>query len=164
MKQKSTDIEQLFRRYYGKMFRLARCFLYDTDECKDVVSEVFSHLLEVPVRLLPESEERYLMQCVRNRCMNVIEHKSIKERAAALLLNEQEPADAENDNARLDRLLQIIQQIEPPIRRQILSMRHLQGMSYQGIADETGISKVTVYRHLLQAVEIVRKQFKQASL
>lgn len=37
---------------------------------------------------MPGSEEGYLMRSVRNRCLNLIAHKSVKERMAKLLLDD----------------------------------------------------------------------------
>ena len=82
------DIEQMFRRHYEKMYNLARCILSDDDESKDVVSEVFTQILADDLVLLPESEEGYLMRSVRNRCLNLIAHKSVKERVARLLTDD----------------------------------------------------------------------------
>ena len=45
MKHEKTDIERLFKRYYQPMYWVARSILYDCDECRDVVSDVFSHVL-----------------------------------------------------------------------------------------------------------------------
>lgn len=45
MKQK-TDIERIFKRYYEKMYNLTRCIIYDEEECKDVVSDIFSKTLD----------------------------------------------------------------------------------------------------------------------
>ena len=39
------EIETLFRQHYAAMYRLARTILYDADESKDVVSDVFVRLL-----------------------------------------------------------------------------------------------------------------------
>ena len=85
---RKKDIEQLFRQHYAKMYNLARCILSDDDESKDVVSEVFAQILADDVVLVPESEEGYLMRSVRNRCLNLIAHKSVKERVAKLLLDD----------------------------------------------------------------------------
>ena len=38
------NIEIIFKTYYLRMYRLAVSILYDEDESKDVVSEVFSRL------------------------------------------------------------------------------------------------------------------------
>ncbi len=162
MKQQPTDIERLFRQHYERMFRLARTMLYDADECRDVVSDVFERLLSDGVVVLPETEEAYLLRSVRNRCRNVIAHKDIRERVARLLLCDEETVLRENDDERLDRLMRIIDHLEPPVRQQILRLRFLQEMSYQEVANEVGVSKVTVYNHLSQAIDTIQKLFKPA--
>lgn len=162
MKQKYTDIERMFRQHYERMYSLARYILMDENESRDVVSEVFARLLAESPILLPETEEAYLMRSVRNRCMNVIAHKSIRERVARLLTDCEEAVATDSDNDQLEHIMHIIDSLEPPIRRQILHLRHLQGMSYRSIAEETGVSKVTVYNHLSQAMDTIRKLLKGA--
>ena len=78
----------MFRQHYEKMYNLARSILSDDDESKDVVSEVFTTILADDVVLMPESEEGFLMRIVRNRCLNLIAHKSVKERVTKLLLDD----------------------------------------------------------------------------
>ena len=126
-KKQEKDIEQLFRRHYEKMYNLARCILSDDDESKDVVSEVFATILADEVVLLPGSEEGYLMRSVRNRCLNLIAHKSVKE----------------------------------SIRKLIFRLRYLQEKSYQEVADEVGVSKVTVFNHLSKAMDWIKTTLKQ---
>ena len=159
MKQK-TNIERIFRTHYEKMYNLARCILYDDDECKDVVSDIFSKILTEQIVLLPESEEFYLMRSVRNICLNIISHKSTKEKVVKLLMDESDNCFMEDDNELFDRLLQIIDNLKPPIRKMILQLRYSQEMSYQEIAEHEGVSKVTVYNHLSQAIDFIRKQLK----
>jgi RNA polymerase sigma factor (sigma-70 family) len=158
MKQK-TEIERLFRSHYERMYNLARCILYDDDECKDVVSDVFATLLADGIVLLPEIEEGYLLRSVRNRCLNVIAHKSIRTQVENLLFNEKKQILSDDDDEQLDQLMQIIDWLEPPIRQRILRLRYLKEMSYQEIAEREGVSKVTVYNHLSQAIDLIRKQF-----
>jgi DNA-directed RNA polymerase specialized sigma subunit len=38
-------------------------------------------------------------------------------------------------------------------------MRFIDEMTYQQIGDELGISKVAVYKHVSQAVELLRQKF-----
>ncbi|MCR5077735.1 MAG: sigma-70 family RNA polymerase sigma factor [Prevotella sp.] len=162
MRQGKTEIERLFKSYYEPMYRVARSLLYDADECRDVVSEVFAHVLDDGIVLLPESEEGYLVRAVRNRCLNIIAHKDIRERTAKLLLADAETILSDNDSDLLDRLMLLIEHLEPPIRRQILRLRHLQGIPLQRIAEETGVSRVTVCHHLSAAIDTIREQLKQA--
>lgn len=151
----------MFRQHYEKMYNLARCILSDDDESKDVVSDVFTHILADDVVLMPESEERYLMRSVRNRCLNLIAHKSVKERVAKLLLADSDVFLSDNMDERLEHLLLLIDELEPPIRKQIFRLRYLQEKSYQEVADEVGVSKVTVFNHLSKALDWLINKVKQ---
>ena len=151
----------MFRQHYEKMYNLARCILGDDDESKDVVSDVFTHILVDDVVLMPESEEGYLMRSVRNRCFNLIAHKGVKERVAKLLLTDADVVLADNMDERLEQLLLLIDDLEPPIRKQIFRLRYLQEKSYQEVADEVGVSKVTVFNHLSKALDWLIKKVKQ---
>ena len=156
---RKKDIEQLFRQHYVKMYNLARCILSDDDESKDVVSEVFAQILADDVVLVPGSEEGYLMRSVRNRSLNLIAHKSVKERVAKLL-DDADVILSEETDERLDRLMLLIEDLETPIRQLIFRLRYLQEKSYQEVADEVGVSKVTVFNHLSKAMDWIKKQFK----
>lgn len=46
--RQQQNIERLFRSHYEAMYNLARYLLADDDESKDVVSDVFTQLLESP--------------------------------------------------------------------------------------------------------------------
>ncbi len=118
MKQEK-DMERMFRQHYEKMYNLARSILSDDDESKDVVSEVFTMILADDVVLMPESEEGFLRRSVRNRCLNLIAHKSVKERVAKLLLDDADVILSEETDERLDQLMLLIEDLEPPIRQLI---------------------------------------------
>ena len=149
MKTINTDIERLFRAHYQEMYHLARCILMDDAESKDVVSEVFEQLLERPVVLVPKSETGYLMQAVRNRCRNVIAHKSMKERVKRLLTDDETSLSMMADDGIISRLAE---------RRQIVTLRFAEEQTYQEVASTLGISKVTVYNHLSAALRQLKQQ------
>ena len=117
--RQEKDIERMFRQHYEKMYNLARSILSDDDESKDVVSEVFTTILADDVVLMPESEEGFLMRIVRNRCLNLIAHKSVKERVTKLLLDDVDVILSEETDERLDQLMLLIEDLEPPIRQLI---------------------------------------------
>lgn len=160
MKQEK-DIERMFRQHYEKMYNLARCLLSDDDESKDVVSEVFTTILADDIVLMPESEEWFLMRSVRNQWLNLIAHKGVKEKVAKLLIDDTDVILSDETDERLEQLLLLIDDLEPPIRKQIFRLRYLSEMSYQEVADKVEVSKVTVFNHLSQAMDWIRKQFKK---
>lgn len=145
----------LFRKHYVQMTRLARTLLYDDEEARDVVSEVFSTLMKSDVA--PRNTEGYLLMSVRNRCMNLLEHKSVRAKfeQAYMMEMKSEPQSTDDD----DRLREVMNYAERHLTEQTLRvfrLRHLQGMKYQEIADELGISRVMVYKHLTQAMEKIK--------
>ena len=81
------EFESIYRQHYAKMYRLARTMLYDADESKDVVSDIFAR---AGMKYHPQQNqmEGYLMTAVRNRCRDVLSHKSIRERVERLFLQE----------------------------------------------------------------------------
>ena len=159
MKQEK-DIERMFRQHYEKMYNLARYLLSDDDESKDVVSEVFTTILANNAVLMPESEEGFLMRSVRNRCLNLIAHKGVKERVTKLLIDDADVILSDKTDGRLEQLMLLIEDLEPPIRKQIFRLRYLKEMSYQEVADKMEVSKVTVFNHLSKAMDWIKKQIK----
>ena len=151
----------MFRQHYEKMYNQDRYLLSDDDESKDVVSEVFTTILANNAVLMPESEEGFLMRSVRNRCLNLIAHKGVKERVTKLLIDDADVILSDKTDGRLEQLMLLIEELEPPIRKQIFRLHYLKEMSYQEVADKVGVSKVTVFNHLSQAMEWIRKQLKK---
>lgn len=154
--------ENIYRRHYAKMYRLAKTMLYDADESKDVVSDIFARLLRDGDRPQKDKMEGYLMTAVRNRCRDVISHKSIRERVEKLFLQEsmQSQIVSMNDDGRLERLMQFIESELPPLSQQIFRLRFLHEMSYEEVAQAAGVSKVTVYNHLSQSLQRIREYFE----
>ena len=155
------EIERLFKTHYMKMFRLARTMLYDEEESKDVVSDVFARLIDDGVEVRIDTAEHYLLTSVRNRCLNVMAHKQTTERFARLMLQQGAETDtAADDMDRLDELLQFVDRQLLPLSRRIFRLRFLEDMTYQEVADEVGVSKVTVFNHLSQSMEKINAYFK----
>ena len=157
------EFELIYRRHYAPMYRLARRLLYDPQESKDVVNEVFARLLRGGA--MPDSGkmEGYLMTAVRNRCSDVLSHKSMRERVERLFLQEsmQSQIVSMNDDDRLERLMQFIEAELPPLSQQIFRLRFLSEMSYEEVAQAAGVSKVTVYNHLSQSVQRIKEYFQK---
>ena len=157
------EFENIYRQHYAKMYRLARTMLYDVDESKDVVSDIFARLLRDCDRPQKDKMEGYLMTAVRNRCRDVLCHKSMQERVEKLFLQEsmQRQIVSMNDDDRLERLMQFIESELPPLSQQIFRLRFLSEMSYEEVAQATGVSKVTVYNHLSQSLQRIKEYFQQ---
>jgi len=157
------EFEDIYRQHYARMYRLARTMLYDADESKDVVSDIFARLLRDGDRPQKDRMEGYLMTAVRNRCRDVLNRKSMQERGEKHFLQEsmQSQIVSMNDDDRLERLMQFIEAKLPPLSQQIFRLRFLSEMSYEEVAQAAGVSKVTVYNHLSQSLQRIREYFEQ---
>lgn len=155
--------ENIYRQHYAKMYRLAMTMLYDADESKDVVSDIFARLLREKYHPQQHQLEGYLMTAVRNRCCDVLSHKSMRERVEKLFLQESQQSNVIStniDDDRLERLVQFVEAELPPLSQQIFQLRFLRELSYEEVAQATGVSKVTVYNHLAQSLQRIRVYFQ----
>jgi len=142
------------------MFRLAVSLLYDAEEARDVVSDVFASLLDGGLAIRTDNARGFLLTCVRNSCINMIRHKQMRERFIRLYSTNAEPlADGPDDTMMLAELRNYIDNHLPPLSRRIFTMRYLQDMTCQQVADAVGVSRVTVHHHLSQSLEKINAFF-----
>ena len=139
------------------MFRQARKMLGDDQESKDVVSDVFTQLLNSHADLHSDTLQSYLLMSVRNRCLNLLVHKQ-REQAAIVDLRTGEDDNTEQEQ--LDTLHRYIDEHMPEMAQRILLLRYQQGMKYREIADELKVSEVTVFHHLSQSLKELKDYFK----
>ncbi len=159
----TSELEILFKTHYAAMFRLAMSLLYDEDESKDVVSDVFASLLDGGLAIRSDNARGFLLTCVRNSCINVIRHKQMRERFMKLYSNRAEPlADGPDDSLMLNELREYIDNNLPPLPRRIFTLRFLHDMTCQQVADAVGVSRVTVHHHLSQSLEKINTYFNNS--
>ena len=147
------------------MYRLARTMLYDADESKDVVSEVFVKLLRADIAPQEDKMEAYLMTSVRNKCRDVLRSKSVRQRVEQLFEVEvrQSQATTASDDERLERLNAFMDSELPPLSKQIMKLRFLEEMTYDDVAEALGVERTTVYRHLTKSIEKIKTYFNETT-
>lgn len=155
-------IQQLFMQHYAKMYRVARTILYDEQESKDVVSDIFEHLLRSETVLMPDTEERYLLTSVRNQCLKRIRHQETTlsmETATA-----EQTTDAETEDERLTDIIEFVVSHLSEQEQRIFRLRFTDGCSYDEIAASEDISRVAVWKHLSHALKEIRNHFNPQAL
>lgn len=155
-----SNIQRLFRQYYAKMYRVARAILYDEEESKDVISDIFVRLLRDDVMLLPETEENYLLTSVRNRCFKRLKHEEVKRKMAETYTIEQE----EDEDERIVDIIEFVLNNLSSQNQRIFNLRFSQGYNYEEIAEVEHISKVAVWKHLSNIIKEIKEHFNQCSL
>ena len=163
MTMTTSELEILFKTHYAAMFRLAMSLLYDEDESKDVVSDVFASLLDGGLAIRSDNARGFLLTCVRNSCINVIRHKQMRERFMKLYSNRAEPlADGPDDSLTLAELREYVDNNLPPLSRRIFTLRYLHDMTCQQVAETVGVSRMTVHHHLSQSMEKINTYFNNS--
>ena len=160
MSQKQATIEQLFRAYHARMFRLANVLLHDNEESKDAVSDVFARLVQADH--LPETGnmEHYLLTAVRNRCIDFIAHKQVRQRVERLI-----PVDnivylsETSEEQRYAELRRFIDTGLAEQTQQVFRLRFDEHKTYQEIATQLDISEKTVYKYLHRAITQLHEHF-----
>ena len=156
-------LEKLFKQYYRQMYRLATMLLHDDAESKDVVHDIFAHLLRNSQDLREDTAESYLLTSVRNRCLNVIRSRQIQERVEHLYLLDLDTTitPTQRLEEELETLYKGIDQLEPPVCRDIIMQHFRDGITFKEIASRLGVSETTVYKHLRRALNQLRTQLKK---
>jgi RNA polymerase sigma-70 factor (ECF subfamily) len=154
-----TETQRLFRQYYAKMYRVARTILFDEQESKDVVSDVFESLLSEGMALKPETTEHYLLTSVRNQCIKRIHHEEVRRQAADCCLCAL--ADEETEDERLTDIVEYVVSHLSPQEQRIFNLRFAEGCSYDEIAAAEGISRVAVWKHLSHVLNVIKNHFNK---
>ena len=156
-------LEKLFKQHYRQMYRLATILLHDDAESKDVVHDIFAHLLRNSQDLREDTAESYLLTSVRNRCLNVIRSRQIQERVEHLYLLDLDTniTPTERLEEELEALYKGIDQLEPPVCRDIIMQHFRDGITFKEIANRLGVSETTVYKHLRRTLNQLRTQLKK---
>lgn len=161
------EIERLFREHYLDMYKLAQHYLYNKEECKDIVSDVFANLVHQQARMIPETMRQYLMMSVRNRCINAINQKKLRDKLKHLYAYEElpksedpNPSVSDQEEERRHQLHDFINHHLSPQDKDIFRMRFIDEMSYQEMMDVTGISRMAIYKHLSRTINQIKEHFK----
>lgn len=154
---KEFDIERLFHEHYPQMFSVAAAIVHDREAARDVVHEVFASLLRGAPSRQPDAG--YLLSAVRNRCYNYIRDCDARKRLENLYsfqLNECDSAQWPEEEEMLRRIGAIMEAELTPRCRRVMEMRFSDGLTGAEIARTLQVSETAVYKHIRNAIEIIR--------
>lgn len=149
------------------MFRFALRFLGQTQDAEDVIQDVWMKFLQRHPSDALIQIEAWCMQAVKNRCLDLLRHREVRQKAAKLLQGSAQQADGQPADHRitfqearwqLDRALAQL----PLKQRMVVQLRDLEEYAYQDIADILGISLEDVKVSLFRARKTLRMQLTQS--
>ena len=166
-KHKASDEEQrfhtLFVEMYPKLVRYAAALMTDTDEARDIVSDVFERAWQRHAMLDDESGHAWLYASVRNACLNRLKHLQV-EREHLEAVIEATRADMADNYRQHEVLLRRAEEIAhslPEPTRSILRMCYWDKQTYRQVAEHFGISPDTVKKHISKALRTLRETMRE---
>lgn len=152
-----NQFEQHFRNLYKPLNLYALRFTEQMDDAEDIVQQAFADAWEKNrTGSAIENLKAYMYQAVRNRCLN---HLSMqKEQVSADAISDLPDTDEEELIRQAERNAHLWEAIDTlsPERKKIFLMAKREGMRYQEIADELGISVKTVENQMGKALKTLR--------
>jgi RNA polymerase sigma-70 factor (ECF subfamily) len=155
----NINIDDLFRLNYRPLCLYALHYLQDTDLAEDMVQECFTTLWEKIRQGFPITNRRaYLYMTVRNRCLDHLRRKGIQTESLKPYdtYGIIEDDDAEERSATEARLWTAIDAL-PEKCRQVFLMSKRDGLKYEEIAEELGLSVNTVRNQISKALNMLKE-------
>ena len=142
----------------GEFYRVAFYILEDEAEAEDAVQELFLKLWSGREALDGiRNPKGYGIRVLRNLCLDRI-RRSRKMETPAVLPEPEWPGrqdEAVDEKERLAKVLDAIKSL-PDRQREVLTLRTLDGLSYEEIAERTGMNQLTLRVVLSQARRKIR--------
>ena len=153
---------EVYARYSPRLYFHARKRIGDRDDVKDLLQDVFSALWHNRHSLSPESSlGGYLYATLRYRTIKLIaQKKAAAGYSEAMLTDLMDPVHAD-DRVRENELGQLIEEeiVQlPPKMQEVFRMSRQQYLSHKEIADELGLSEMTVKKHVNNALKVLRQK------
>jgi len=160
-----SAFEAIYKRYYSLLYIHACKLLKESGEAEDCVQEVFSGLWQKAGQLeISVSLSSYLYTSIRNRVLNRIEHKRVKD---AYLFSMQrfmkEGVSITDEELRVRELTALIEReiaALPEKMREVFELSRREELSHKEIAEKLNISDKTVKKQVSNALKILRGRLK----
>lgn len=166
-KHKASDDEQrfhtLFVKMYPKLVRYAAALMTDSDEARDIVSDVFERAWQRHTTLDNENYHAWLYAAVRNACLNRLKHLQVEHEHLASVI-EATRADMADNYRQHEALLRRAEEIAhslPEPTRSILRLCYWDKQTYRQVAEHFGISPDTVKKHISKALRTLRETMRE---
>lgn len=159
----SEAFDIIYKQYYKGLFAFASQYVNRAD-CEEIIQDVMMWLWENHTMLIPElSLKSLLFASVKNRCLNKVAHIQMKQRVHEKLYEKYkekfEDPDFYIEGEILNSIAKAISEL-PTDYREAFEMNRFENLTYNEIAEKTGVSAKTIAYRISQALKILRVKLK----
>lgn len=156
--------DELYLRYWDKLYKICYWHLLDEDAAKDVVQELFINLwLRKEAIQISQTVDGYLKVAVRNRILNFIKSSTARQRRyqnmAKMLQQEDREVEAAVDPKVRELYVNEIEKL-PQKMKNVFLLNKVYGFSNGEIAEKLSLSEQTVKNQLVTATKRIRDKMK----
>ena len=168
-----STFNKLFNEHYRQFVRFALGYLRDEAKAQDFVSDAFASYWEKKETLAEDTNApAYILTIVRNNCLNYLQHKKIKARAAEELSDHAQwvldtqinTLEACNPNkifeAEVNQIIEITIDKLPDRTAQIFRMSRYEHLSHRDIANKLDLTTKSVEYHITKTLNELRHNLK----
>ena len=165
-KLKAGDVQAfdiIYSQYYRGLFAFASQYV-DESDCEEIIQDVMLWLWENHHILIPElSLKSLLFSAVKNKCLNRIAHLQMRQRVHERLYEKYKEMFEDPDFYIEDEILNLISKAInelPTDYRKAFELNRFENLTYNEIAEMTGVSFKTVAYRISQSLRILRVKLK----
>ena len=157
----------MYDLYYNQLCMLAYQYVRENFLAESLVGDVIYHIWENRETWQKHTSlKAYLVQAVKNRCINYLEHIRVKRMQQQAERHLDYISDFDYPLSRLivlelEELLTKAIHSLPAECREVFRLSRMEELSYSEISDRLGISVNTVKYHIKNALSQLREQFKE---
>lgn len=159
------SFEGIFHSLYAPLCRHAWSFLREQEEAEELVQQAFVTLWEKRESIVIDiSIEAFLYRAVRNAALNKLKHLKVVKRHQDHSLRSGVAIQAPVEDLLTLELEQKIAGALAKLPEQcglVFRMSRMEGLKYQEIADQLGISIKTVENHMGKALRLLREDLAE---
>lgn len=128
---------------------------YDNEEsCRDAVQDAFAALWEHRKKVAVEKGKAFLFKAVHNRLMSLFRHDRVRADMPRWETDEMPPDEGFDVRDAIDKALSTL----PPLQRECLQLRDVEGYAYKEIANILNISDQQVQVYIFRARVALKKK------
>ncbi|MBR1464442.1 MAG: RNA polymerase sigma-70 factor [Prevotella sp.] len=157
----AQEFERVYREYYSRLYYFAYDFVEDTEQSKDIVSEVFETIWNNWEQMDMQRIGSYLFVSVKNKCINHLRRNRHTDSYEDFLntIADEDPQYWTEMDEMLREVMRVIDTL-PPKTRRVFEECYFNNHTYKEAAEIIGITPSGIKKHIVTGLAALRDHFR----